>query len=94
MKNRQKGKPLVPPADMILDLLSEKPGVEEAFLNFYDSYIRSIATVSQCYENKYTYFIDEDLDQELRIALVRSLPILRRNILDRISRQRAIVMIF
>lgn len=92
MKKRRK---IIPPADIILDLLNDEPGVDSKIIEFYDAYIREIAK-----EPKYTpdgefarYEVNDDLAQELRIALFRSLPKLRKAFSKRFGDKKPMVVI-
>ena len=76
----KKRRNIIPPADIILDLINDEPRADIRVLNFYEGYILTMAK-----EPKYTaggelicFEVNEDLAQELRIALFRSLPKLRR----------------
>ena len=77
MKKRRN---IIPPADIILDLINDEPHTDVCILAFYEAYILSVAK-----EPKYTvggeficFEVNEDLAQELRVALFRSLPKLRQ----------------
>lgn len=92
MKRRKR---IVPPADIILDLLNDEPGVDTKIIAFYDAYIMEMAK-----EPKYTtegefarYEINDDLAQELRIALFRSLPKLRRAFYKRFGNKKPMMVI-
>ena len=93
MKRRKK--PIVPPADIILDLINDEPYVEMKLLNYYEAYILSAAK-----EPKYTangefvgLEINEDLAQELRVSVYRSLPKLRQAFFRKFGNQSIIVMV-
>ena len=86
---------MVPPADIILDLINDKPGVDTKIIEFYDAYILKMAK-----ETKYNsegefdrYEINEDLAQELRIALFRSLPKLRKAFFKQYGSKKSWVVI-
>ena len=77
MKKRRN---IIPPADIILDLINDEPHTDVRVLDFYEGYILTLAK-----ESKYTaggeficFEVNEDLAQELRVALFRSLPKLRQ----------------
>ena len=72
----KKRRNIIPPTDIILDLINDEPYIDVRVLDFYEAYILSVAK-----EPKYTasgeficFEVNEDLAQELRIALFRSLP--------------------
>ena len=92
MKKRKK---IIPPADLILDIINDEPGVETKIIGFYDAYIKEIAK-----EPKYNreedfvrYEINDDLAQELRVALFCSLPKLRRAFLKQFGDKRPLIVI-
>lgn len=75
---------LIPPADIILALLNNEPRNDLDFLEFYDGYIHAAATepVYTADGNRTGYFINEDLVQEIRIEFLKSLPLLRRRLIQ------------
>lgn len=81
---RSKGKKrILPNEKMILAILNSDPDVAETILSFYERYIQQMATnppySSDCSQGSRYY--DEDLAQELRIALSQSLPSVRMALL-------------
>lgn len=94
-ENRNNRNIPVPPADIILGLLNDDPSTDKVFLDFYDSYIHAAAT-----EPRFTsegdfdsYILNDDLLQEIKITLVRSLPVLRRKILDYLNGEPVFVIV-
>lgn len=88
------GYPL-PPADMVLDLIRSAPETEDRFLSFYESYIRKVA-VEPVYTDDDCYCgtrLNEDLRQEMRITLVRSLIPLRRKLIRYLNGECILVLI-
>lgn len=61
-------------------VLNGIPEAAEEVIAFYDRYIQTMATESvyTTEGNTIGYYYDEDLAQELRIALVQSLPAVRQ----------------
>lgn len=90
MKYKEKHKKIVlPPADVILELLNDEPQKDNHLLDFYNGYIHAAAT-----ESLYTidglrtgYHINEDLVQEIRIEFLKSLSTLRRKLIECILTQ-------
>ena len=85
----------IPPADVILDLLNNEPNFDEEFLDFYDNYVKKISTES-CFSSDGTfcgYFLNEDLVQEIKIAIIKCLPGLRNKVLDILNNKSIIVII-
>lgn len=85
----------IPPADIILDLLNEEEDVTEAILDFYGGYIASASSISQhntdgIYEGN---FKDEDLMQDIRVAVIKALPPLRRKLKQFIEEPGALVIV-
>ncbi|MCI9449410.1 MAG: helix-turn-helix domain-containing protein [Clostridiales bacterium] len=80
MKYKERRKKIIlPPADIILELLNDEPQNDIHLLEFYNGYIHAAAT-----ESLYTvdglkagYHINEDLVQEIRIEFLKSLSALR-----------------
>ena len=92
IKKRRK---IIPPADIILDLINDEPHTDVRVLDFYEAYILSVAK-----EPKYAasgeficFEVNEDLAQELRIALFRSLPKLRQAFFREFGNESADVMV-
>lgn len=84
----------VPPADIILNLLNDEPQKDIDFLDYYDGYIHSAATepVYTSDGNRHGYFINEDMVQEIRIEFVRSLPVLRRKLIEKFFTHEAVII--
>lgn len=76
---------ILPDEKLILSILNRAPDASDEVLAFYDRYIREMATdpVYAADGSRTGYFYDEDLAQELRLALSQSLPAVRRVILKR-----------
>lgn len=80
---RKSLKRILPSDNLVLSILNRTPGASDDVLAFYDRYIREMATdpVYAVDGSRTGYFYDEDLAQELRLALSQSLPAVRRMIL-------------
>lgn len=75
-----KSKKIFPPTDVIVDVLNEESYAEEKVLRFYENYI-----ISACKELQYNtegyckgVHINEDIAQDIRLAVFNCLPYLRR----------------
>lgn len=79
--NKCKSPVITQPADIILDFLNDEMDNDIQILKFYDNYIKSAAyySTSTIDGTKYNYF-DEDLVQIIRLAVMNSLPVLRRKL--------------
>lgn len=82
---------ILPSVDIILALLNNDSRKDIDLLDFYDGYIHAVAT-----EPVYTfdgiktgYFVNEDLVQEIRIELLKSLPTLRKKLMKEFSHQES-----
>ena len=85
----------VPPADLVLDLIRSVPETEDKILSFYESYIRR-AAVEPVYTDDDCCCgtrLNEDLRQEMRIDLVRSLTPLRRKLIRYLNGECVLVLI-
>ena len=85
----------VPPADLVLDLIRSVPETEDKILSFYESYIRR-AAVEPVYTDADCCCgtpLNEDLRQEMRITLVRSLIPLRRKLICYLNGECILVLI-
>lgn len=69
-------KNIIPPADIILDVIYDAPCAAEKVLKFYDNYIKSAAKEPAAGENGFV--INEDLAQEIRLAVFNALPYFRK----------------
>ncbi|WP_077534321.1 helix-turn-helix domain-containing protein [Massiliimalia massiliensis] len=80
----QKQIPL-PSANLILDFINNQSDTDLQLLNFYSKYIRS-ASMRPVYSPDGIIVgkvFDEDLEQEIKIALIKGLPALRKALLQR-----------
>lgn len=73
---------LVPPVDIILALLNNEPEKDIDLLKFYGGYIHATATEPVYAANgiKTGYFVNEDLEQEIKIEFLKSLSALRQKL--------------
>ena len=94
MKNKRKRKN-VPSDEIILNILNQKPRAEDDVIEFYENYIREMATDPVYSEegNRTGYYYDEDLAQELRIALTQCLPALRSVLIKRHLEDRPVIVV-
>lgn len=85
----------IPPADVILDILNENPNTENRILDFYENYITAVA--KQSHEPKADFISKEDtedLAQEIRIAVARCIPALRKVLINtRLNNEPLVVVI-
>ena len=95
MKHKSR-KRILPNEKLILDILNKEPNASEDVVAFYDRYIREMSTdpVYGPDGSRTGYFYDEDLAQELRLALARSLPAVREVLIKRHFANRPIVLVF
>lgn len=94
MKRKHKA-PILPSKRLVLNIINEATGVDEEVLNFYESYIQEMAThpVHAPDGSRTGFFYDEDLAQELRFALCRSLPSLRKMLLKEFFSKKIVVFL-
>lgn len=88
-------KRIVPPADIILDVINDEPQADEVVLKFYDSYILAAAKephYSSCGEF-IDHIVNPDLAQDMRMALVRCLPSLREAFQKKYFRKNPVVVV-
>lgn len=94
---RSKGKKrILPNEKMIMDILNGNPDAVESILSFYERYIRKIAMhpVYSQDGRRTGYFYDEDLAQELRVALSRSVPTVRELLIKSHFASLPVVVVF
>ena len=93
---RKSRKRILPNEKLILDILNKEPNASEDVVAFYDRYIREMSTdpVYGPDGSRTGYFYDEDLAQELRLALAQSLPAVREVLIKRHFTNRPIVLVF
>ena len=93
---RKSRKRILPNEKLILDILNKEPKTSENVVAFYDRYIREMSTdpVYGPDDNRTGYFYDEDLAQELRLALAQSLPAVREVLIKRYFTNRPVVLVF
>lgn len=73
-------KKVIPPADIILDVINNEPHVGDVVLKFYDNYIIE-ASKEPHYDADGEYighFKNDDLAQDIRLAVYNCLPSLRK----------------
>lgn len=82
---RKSQRRILPSDKLVLDILNRSPGASDDVLTFYDRYICEMATdpVYAADGSRTGYFYDEDLAQELRLALSQSLPAVREVLIRR-----------
>ena len=93
---KRKGKKhILPSAKLVMNILNKEKGTEDAVVGFYEQYIREMATdpVYDSEGSRTGYFYDEDLAQELRIALAESLPAVREVLIKRHFTNRPVVVV-
>ena len=95
MKSKAK-RHILPSNKMVLNILNGTPGVSDDVLDFYDRYIREMATdpVYAADGSRTGFFYDEDLAQELRLTLSQSLPAVREVLIKRHFANRPVVFVF
>ncbi len=95
-KHEQKQSAPVPPAEIILDLLNDKPRTEIELLDYYNGYIHSAATepVYTVDGTRQGIFINEDLEQEIRIEFLKSLPVLRQKLIELLLSDQTVLVLF
>lgn len=93
MKNRRKSKNI--PDHIILNILNEEICAESEIIDHYEGYIREVATepVYSKEGNRTGYYYDEDLAQELRLALSQALPALRETLIKNYLEKRPVIVV-
>lgn len=93
MKNRKKNRNI--PDHIILSILNQAAGAENEVFNHYEGYIREVATepVYSTEGNRTGYYYDEDLTQELRLALAQALPALRETLIKNHLKKRPVIVV-
>lgn len=94
MKRRGK-KRILPSEKLVLNILNGETDASEQTVSFYERYIREMATdpVYAADGSRTGYFYDEDLAQELRVALSQSLPAVREVLIKRHFTNRPVVVV-
>lgn len=95
VKNKKRKENSEPSVGMILSLLRADPSVICDYLSFYDKYIHASATeriysVDDCY---YTTQFNDDLKQEIDIALAMSLTPLRQKLIQYLNGECVLLFI-
>lgn len=93
---KRKGRRRILPSEkLVLDILNGETGASEQTVSFYERYIREMATdpVYAADGSRTGYFYDEDLAQELRVALSQSLPAVREVLIKRHFANRPVVLV-
>lgn len=80
MKKKKASKKRIPSADIILSLLNDESDSPDKILKHYDQYIKTASKEFAYGEGDQivSFFINEDLAQEIRLAVLHCLPTLRR----------------
>lgn len=93
MKNRRKNNNI--PDSIILSILNQTASAENEILDHYEGYIREVATepVYSKEGNRTGYYYDEDLAQELRLALAQALPALRETLIKNHLEKRPVIVV-
>lgn len=93
MKNRKIQR--IIPDQIILHILNRDACAESEVLEHYDGYIRKASTdpVYSAEGSRTGYYYDEDLAQELRLALMQALPALRETLIKNHLEKRPIIVV-
>ena len=93
MRNRKKNRNI--PDNIILNILNQIDDAEDDVLDYYEGYIREVATepVYSKDGNRTGYYYDEDLAQELRLALSKALPALREILIKNHLEKRPVIVV-
>ncbi len=94
MSRSDKNKHL-PGAELVLGIINDDLGVADEIIHFYDGYIVSLA-VRNAYSaegRRVGFYIDEDLAQDVRLALVESLPKLRQILKKHLKKKKEAVIV-
>ena len=93
MRNRKKNRNI--PDNIILNILNQTDDAEDDVLDYYEGYIREVATepVYSKEGNRTGYYYDEDLAQELRLALSKALPALRETLIKNHLEKRPVIVV-
>ncbi len=93
MKNKRKSR--IIPDYIILNILNQAVNAENDVLEHYENYIREVATepIYSKEGNRTGYYYDEDLAQELRFALSKSLPSLRETLIKNHLEKRPVIVV-
>ena len=93
---KRRGRKRILPSDkLVLNILNGESDASEQTVSFYERYIREMATdpVYAPDGSRTGYFYDEDLAQELRVALSQSLPAVREVLIKRHFTNRPVVVV-
>lgn len=77
---------ILPPKDLVIDILNDNLGCEQRLLDFYGAYIKAAACTiidsgtDDCYENYV-----EDLESEIKYRIISKLPVLRKAVRDKLD---------
>ncbi len=93
MTYRRKNKKI--PDQIILNILNQAASAESEVLDHYEGYIREVAAepVYSKDGNRTGFYYDEDLAQELRLALSQALPALRETLIKNHLEKRPIIVV-
>lgn len=93
MRNRKKNRKI--PDHIILNILNQAASAENEVLDYYEGYIREVATepVYSSDGSRSGYYYDEDLAQELRLALAQALPALRETLIKNHLENRPVIVV-
>lgn len=91
MKNTKKKNKKIPPADIILNVLNENDTAQDEILEFYENYI--IAVANENINSTFSYEDAKDLAQEIRIAVAKCLPALRKVLLRSCTESKSMIVV-
>ncbi len=79
------GAKILPPKDLVVDVLNDSPGCEQRLLDFYGAYIRATTfTIIDCGDNCYENYV-EDLESEIKYRIIAKLPVLRKAVREKLD---------
>ncbi len=93
MKNKRKRRNI--PEHIVLNILNQAIGAEDDVLEHYEGYIRETATEPVYSKGgaRTGYYYDEDLAQELRVALAQAIPDLREALIKNHLENRPVIVV-
>ena len=92
MKKENKKFKCVLPPEIMLDILNQVEGTDLKIIEYYTPYMKKVAT-KDIYSKDGRFIgriLDEDLLQDMKVEIIKSLPTIRKMLLQKIKEEKKI----
>lgn len=80
------------PMELFVDLINEKEDVPRRLLDFYRKYIKRACTITVFEDDAVDIVMSEDLEQEIKIYLVKSISKFRQKMISQLNENKTVII--